>query len=85
MVKNIFFIILISIVFFKNYALASNNLFFSTAQFLTYCQSNNNYELGICDGYIISVNDSQFSQNNPRPARKDASSDWGTAIDASHA
>ena len=36
---------------------ASNNLFFTTAQFMTYCKSKNIYEQGICDGYIIAVND----------------------------
>ena len=36
---------------------ASNNLFFTTAQLLTYCESNNLYEQGICDGYIIAIND----------------------------
>lgn len=35
----------------------SNNLFFTTAQFISYCKSENIYEQGICDGYIISVND----------------------------
>jgi len=40
---------------------ASNNLFFTTAQFITYCKSDNLYEQGICDGYIIAVNDVIFS------------------------
>ena len=43
----------------KTYA-ASNNLFFTTAQFMTYCKSENFYEQGICDGYIIAVNDVIF-------------------------
>ena len=56
MVK-IFLMILISILFsVKSYA-ASNNLFFTTAQFMTYCKSENLYEQGVCDGYIISVSD----------------------------
>ena len=44
----------------KTYA-ASNNLFFTTAQFMTYCKSENFYEQGICDGYIIAVNDVIYS------------------------
>ena len=40
---------------------ASNNLFFTTAQFMTYCKSNNSYEVGVCDGYIISVSDVIYS------------------------
>ena len=40
---------------------ASNNLFFTTAQFTTYCKSQNTYEQGICDGYIIAINDVIFS------------------------
>ena len=40
---------------------ASNNLFFTTAQFMTYCQSESLYEQGICDGYIIAVNDVIYS------------------------
>ncbi|MDA0764411.1 MAG: Rap1a/Tai family immunity protein [Proteobacteria bacterium] len=53
-----FFIALFSIIIFstKSYS-SSNNLFFTTAQFITYCKSENIYELGICDGYIISVSD----------------------------
>ena len=57
------FIIVLFFSFFitpKSFA-ASNNLFFTTAQFMTYCQSDNLYELGICDGYIISVNDMIYS------------------------
>ena len=44
----------------KSFA-ASNNLFFTTAQFITYCQSENSYEIGVCDGYIISVSDVIYS------------------------
>ena len=44
----------------KSFA-ASNNLFFTTAQFMTYCQSKNPYEIGVCDGYIISVSDVIYS------------------------
>ena len=40
---------------------ASNNLFFTAAQLVTYCKSDNLYEQGICDGYIIAVNDVIFS------------------------
>ena len=56
MVK-IFLIILMSVFFANKSYAASNNLFFTTAQFITYCKSDNIYEQGICDGYIISVND----------------------------
>ena len=31
------------------------------AQLLTYCKSDNLYEQGICDGYMIAVNDVIFS------------------------
>lgn len=44
----------------KSFA-ASNNLFFTTAQLMTYCQSQNPYEIGVCDGYIISVSDVIYS------------------------
>ena len=44
----------------KTYA-ASNNLFFTGAQLLTYCKSDNSYEQGICDGYIIAMNDVIYS------------------------
>ena len=44
----------------KSFA-ASNNLFFTTAQFITYCQSDNIYEVGVCDGYIIAVSDVMYS------------------------
>ena len=40
---------------------ASNNLFFTAAQLVTYCKSDNLYEQGICEGYIIAVNDVIFS------------------------
>ena len=40
---------------------ASNNLFFTTSQFIKYCQSDNFYEIGVCDGYIISVSDVIYS------------------------
>ena len=56
MVK-IFLIMLISIFFANKSYAASNNLFFTTAQFMTYCKSDNIYEQGVCDGYIISVSD----------------------------
>tara|TARA_B100000768_G_C11193804_1_gene338533 strand:- start:24 stop:368 length:345 start_codon:yes stop_codon:yes gene_type:complete len=56
MVK-IFLMILISILFSVKSFAASNNLFFTTAQLMTYCKSNNLYEQGVCDGYIISVSD----------------------------
>ena len=60
MVKIIY--IFLYIVFLNNKVLAaSNNLFFTTAQFITYCKSNNTYEKGICDGYIIAINDVIFS------------------------
>ena len=49
----------------KTYA-ASNNLFFTAAQLLSYCKSNNLYEQGICDGYIIAVNDVIFSIDKKR-------------------
>lgn len=53
-----FFIVLFfSIIFsIKSYS-SSNNLFFTTAQLMTYCKSDNIYELGVCDGYIIAVSD----------------------------
>ena len=28
---------------------------------MTYCQSQNSYEIGVCDGYIISVSDVLYS------------------------
>jgi hypothetical protein len=57
------FIIILFFSFFitpKSFA-ASNNLFFTTAQFMTYCQSQSSYEIGVCDGYIISVSDVIYS------------------------
>ena len=60
MVKKISILLLIFFISTKTYA-ASNNLFFTTAQFMTYCKSKNLYEQGICDGYIIAVNDVIFS------------------------
>ena len=60
MVKFLTFILLSIIIVHKPYA-ASNNLFFTTAQFITYCKSSNSYELGICDGYIIAMNDVIYS------------------------
>ena len=60
MVKKISILLLIFFISTKTYA-ASNNLFFTTAQFMTYCKSKNFYEQGICDGYIIAVNDVIFS------------------------
>ena len=60
MVKVLIFILLSMTIMNKTIA-ASNNLFFTAAQFLSYCKSNNLYEQGICDGYIIAVNDVIFS------------------------
>ena len=60
MVKIFSIMLLIFFVSTKTYA-ASNNLFFTTAQFMTYCKSENFYEQGICDGYIIAVNDVIYS------------------------
>ena len=60
MVKVLIFILLSMTIMNKTNA-ASNNLFFTAAQLLTYCKSNNLYEQGICDGYIIAVNDVIFS------------------------
>ncbi len=56
------FIALFFSIFFstKSYS-SSNNLFFTTAQFMTYCQSQSSYERGVCDGYIISVSDVIYS------------------------
>ena len=45
---------------------ASNNLFFTAAQLVTYFKSKNLYEQGICDGYIIAVNDVIFSINKKK-------------------
>ena len=60
MVKKFSILLLIFFISAKTNA-ASNNLFFTTAQFMTYCKSKNFYEQGICDGYIIAVNDVIFS------------------------
>ena len=61
MVKLYIFLLSI-LISYKTFS-ASNNLFFTTAQFMTYCKSNNAYEQGICDGYIISINDVIYSLN----------------------
>lgn len=50
-------IISISLLLVNKSIAASNNLFFTSAQFLTYCKSKNIYEQGVCNGYIIAVND----------------------------
>ena len=60
MVKFITIISLTILLSNKVYS-ASNNLFFTTAQFITYCKSQKPYEQGICDGYIIAINDVIFS------------------------
>ena len=60
MVKYIL-VISISLILINKAIAASNNLFFTTAQLITYCKSENSYEQGICDGYIISVNDVIYS------------------------
>ena len=60
MVKLITIISLTILLSNKVYS-ASNNLFFTTAQFITYCKSQKPYEQGICDGYIIAINDVIFS------------------------
>ena len=60
MVKKISILLLVIFITSKSYA-ASNNLFFTTAQLMTYCKSENLYEQGICDGYIIAVNDVIYS------------------------
>ena len=65
MVKFLIFTLLSITSMNKTYA-ASNNLFFTAAQFLSYCKSNNLYEQGICDGYIIAVNDVIFSINKKK-------------------
>ena len=65
MVKFLIFTLLSITIINKTYA-ASNNLFFTAAQFLSYCKSNNLYEQGICDGYIIAVNDVIFSINKKK-------------------
>ena len=60
MVKIFSILLLIFFISTKTHA-ASNNLFLTTAQFMTYCKSENLYEQGICDGYIIAVNDVIYS------------------------
>ena len=60
MVKKFSILLLMFFISTKTNA-ASNNLFFTTAQFMTYCKSENFYEQGICDGYIIAVNDVIYS------------------------
>tara|TARA_B100000989_G_scaffold121624_1_gene89786 strand:- start:468 stop:812 length:345 start_codon:yes stop_codon:yes gene_type:complete len=65
MVKVLIFILL-SITIMNKTNAASNNLFFTAAQLVTYCKSDNLYEQGICDGYIIAVNDVIFSINKKK-------------------
>jgi len=65
MVKVLIFILLSMTIMNKTIA-ASNNLFFTAAQLVTYCKSKNLYEQGICDGYIIAVNDVIFSINKKK-------------------
>ena len=65
MVKVLIFILLSMTIMNKTNA-ASNNLFFTAAQLVTYCKSDNLYEQGICDGYIIAVNDVIFSIDKKR-------------------
>jgi hypothetical protein len=60
MVKIISVCLLVIFFTTKSYS-ASNNLFFTTAQLMTYCKSKNLYEQGICDGYIIAINDVIYS------------------------
>ena len=65
MVKVLILILLSMTIMSKTNA-ASNNLFFTAAQLVTYCKSDNLYEQGICDGYIIAVNDVIFSINKKK-------------------
>ena len=65
MVKVLIFMLLSMTIVNKTNA-ASNNLFFTAAQLVTYCKSDNLYEQGICDGYIIAVNDVIFSINKKK-------------------
>ena len=65
MVKLLILILLSMTIMNKTNA-ASNNLFFTAAQLVTYCKSDNLYEQGICDGYIIAVNDVIFSINKKK-------------------
>ena len=60
MVKT-FLTIFLSILISNKALGASNNLFFTSAQLISYCKSDNLYEQGICDGYIIAVNDVIYS------------------------
>ena len=65
MVK-VLILILLSMTMMNKTNAASNNLFFTAAQLVTYCKSDNLYEQGICDGYIIAVNDVIFSINKKK-------------------
>ncbi len=65
MVK-VLILILLSMTIMNKTNAASNNLFFTAAQLVTYCKSDNLYEQGICDGYIIAVNDVIFSINKKK-------------------
>ena len=65
MVK-VLILIFLSMIIMNKINAASNNLFFTTAQLVTYCKSDNLYEQGICDGYIIAVNDVIFSINKKK-------------------
>ena len=65
MVK-VLILILLSVTIMNKTNAASNNLFFTAAQLVTYCKSDNLYEQGICDGYIIAVNDVIFSINKKK-------------------
>ena len=60
MVKT-FLTIFLSILISNKALGASNNLFFTSAQLISYCKSDNLYEQRICDGYIIAVNDVIYS------------------------
>ena len=65
MVKT-FLTIFLSILISNKALGASNNLFFTSAQLISYCKSDNLYEQGICDGYIIAVNDVIYSIDQKR-------------------
>ena len=65
MVK-VLILILLSMTIMNKTNAASNNLFFTAAQLVTYCKSDNLYEQGICDGYIIAINDVIFSINKKK-------------------
>ena len=60
MVKT-FLTIFLSILISNKALGASNNLFFTSAQLISYCKSDNLYEQGICYCYIIAVNDVIYS------------------------